>query len=229
MTLAAIVTVLWGFAPTYYMRPVLHITRYPTGKPVSPYLPALVHVHAIVFSAWLVLLLVQTTLIASGRIRVHRRLGYAGVVLAVAVVVLGIATAIRGGRDGWAPGGPYPDALGFMIVGLGDIAVFTTFIALGLVYRSRPALHKRFMILGTVGGLMWPAITRMPGVAGRPALMFALLLALVFAWAVRDLMVDRRQLPLSLGCGLAILATFPLRVAIGQTAAWHRLAEWLIR
>ncbi len=59
--------------------------------------------------------------------------------------------------------------------------------------------------------------------------MFGLLLALVFAWAVRDLIVDRRLFPLSFGCGVAILATFPLRVAIGHTAAWHWLAEWLIR
>ena len=75
MTLAAITTVLWGFAPTYYLRSALHITHYPTGRPVSPHLPVLIHVHALVFSAWLVLLIVQSTLSATRRIRVHRQLG----------------------------------------------------------------------------------------------------------------------------------------------------------
>ena len=35
------------------------------------------------------------------------------------------------------------------------------------------------MLLATVGGLMWPAITRIPYIAGRPVLMFGLLSALV--------------------------------------------------
>jgi hypothetical protein len=41
------------------------------------------------------------------------------------------------------------------------------------------------MVLGTMGGLMWPAITRMPVVAGRFPLMFALLSALVLALGKR--------------------------------------------
>ncbi len=229
MAVAAAATVVAGFAPSYYLKSLLHVTQFPTGKPIPSSLPALIHAHAVLFSAWIVLLIIQTALSATGRIRLHRRLGYAGAVMALGMMALGIATAIRGARDGWAPGGPYPDALAFMIVGLGDIVVFTTFIGLGLAYRTRPPLHKRFMILGTIGGLMWPAITRMPGVAGHPPLMFGLLLGLAFAWAVRDLIVDRCYFPLTLGCGMAIIATFPLRIAIGRSALWHSVAQWLIR
>ena len=58
------------------------------------------------------------------------------------------------------------------------------------------ARHRRahfYAALTTLGGLMWPAITRMPYVAGRPILMFGLLGALVLASAVRDLCYDRRS------------------------------------
>jgi hypothetical protein len=85
------------------------------------------------------------------------------------------------------------------------------------------------MLLGAIGGLMWPAITRMPLVAGRLPLMFGLLTMLVFAPAVRDFVAGCRTRWLTLSLGLAILATFPLRVAIGDSAAWRALAAWLVQ
>jgi hypothetical protein len=182
-----------------------------------------------VFSAWILLFVTQSTLVAAGRTDVHRRLGVAGAVLVPVMIVLGCLTAVRGARDGWNPGGPYPDSLAFMVVGLADILVFSAFVTAGLWYRRRPEVHKRLMLLGTVGGLMWPAITRMPYVAGRPILMFALLTILVLASAVRDLLVRTRVHPVSLWGGLLILAAFPIRVAIGLTSAWHGFAAWLIR
>ena len=138
-------------------------------------------------------------------------------------------TAIKGARDGWNPGGPYPDSLAFLIVGLVDVLIFAGFVTAGLYFRRRAELHKRLMLLATVGGLMWPAITRMPYVAGRPILMFGLLGALVLASAVRDVWLRSPVRLVSLWGGLLILAAFPIRVAIGPTASWHSFAAWLIR
>jgi hypothetical protein len=229
MAVAAMTTVFLGFAPTYYLRSFTHVTHYPTGVPVSGSLPLLLHVHAVVFSAWILLLTVQSSLVAAGRADIHRRLGIAGAILIPIMIVLGCLTAIRGGRDGWNPGGPYHDSLAFMVVGLADIAVFSTFAASGLYFRSRPDTHKRLMVLATVGGLMWPAITRMPYVAGHAPLMFGLLAALVMVPAIRDRLVLGRVHPVSLGGGVAILIAMPLRVLIGRTELWHQFASWLIR
>lgn len=229
MAIAAVATVFFGFAPTYYLNSFTHTVVYPTEVPVSPSLPPLVHVHALAFSAWILLLLVQTTLIAADRPHVHRRLGVAGALLALFMVIVGVMTAIKGARDGWNPGGPYPDSLAFLIVGLVDILIFAGFVTAGLYFRRRSELHKRLMLLATVGGLMWPAITRMPYVAGRPILMFGLLSALVLASAVRDVWLRSPVRLVSLGGGLLILAAFPIRVAIGLSDSWHALAAWLIR
>jgi hypothetical protein len=76
---------------------------------------------------------------------------------------------------------------------------------------------------------MWPAITRMPHVAGRPALMFGLLAALVLAPAVYDRLSYARFHPVSLWGGFLVLAAFPLRGLVGRTAVWHRFAAWLLR
>ena len=228
MSLAGVMGVFAGFAPSYYLRPLTHLTHYPTGAVISPTLPLAVHVHAAVLSLWLVLLLAQTTLVAAGRIDLHRRLGIAGATLLPVILVLGVITAIRGGRDGWNPGGPFADPLEFMIVGFGDIMLFTGFVAAGLYYRRRPDAHKRLMILGALGGLMWPAITRMPYVAPHIPAMFGLLLALLAALPVRDYLTLRRIHPVTWWGTLAILVSFPVREVVAKTATWHHLAAWLI-
>jgi hypothetical protein len=228
MSLAVFMVVFAGFAPSYYLKSLTHLTHYPTGAVISPTLPLALHIHAAVLSLWLLLLLVQTTLVAAGRTDLHRRLGIAGATLLPVILVLGVITAIRGGRDGWNPGGPFADPLEFMIVGLGDIALFTGFVAAGLYWRREPDIHKRLMILGALGGLMWPAITRMPYVAPHAPAMFALLLALLAALPIRDYMTARRIHPVTWWGTLAILASFPVRDVLAKTMAWHHLAAWLI-
>src|SRR4051812_41887242 len=74
------VVVFIGFARTYYLAGVFN------AKPLAA---PIVHVHGIVFSSWLVLLLAQTGLAGTGHTRIHRKLGLVGVGLAPLMVVLG--------------------------------------------------------------------------------------------------------------------------------------------
>ena len=229
LALAALAVIFAGFATSYYLWPLTRATHFPAGQPISPSLPLLVHVHAVAFSGWLILLTVQSHLVVRRDVTRHRRLGRLGAGLLPVMLLTGMMTAVIGARAGWNPGGPYRDALSFMFVGVADLFVFASLTAAGLALRRRPEFHKRLMVLGTIGGLMWPAITRMPYVAGRLPLMFGLLGALVLAPAIRDLVVRSQARWLSLGVGLGILATFPLRVAIGNSDAWRSLAGWIVQ
>ena len=138
MAFAAGMIVFLGFAPSYYLRSITHATHYPTGIPISTTLRPLIHMHALVFSAWMLLFIAQNTLVATGRTNVHRRLGIMGAVLLPVMMVLGILTAVRGAKDGWNPGGPYPDSHAFMVVGFGDIFVFFCFAAAGMILSTAP-------------------------------------------------------------------------------------------
>jgi hypothetical protein len=229
MAIAAALVVLGGFAPTYFLRSFTTIARYPSGAVVSRSLPLLIHAHAIVSTSWLMLLVGQTTLVATGRIDLHRRMGIAGAVIALLLVGLGVMTAIRGARDGWNPGGPFADSRAILAVTLGDILLFASFVGAGLFLRRNREAHKRLMILGTLAGLMWPAITRMPYVAPRPPRMFGLLLLLVLAMPAWDYWTNRRVHPVAIWGPLIILASFPIRQALAATAGWGHFAEWLIR
>jgi hypothetical protein len=229
MAVAALAVVFAGFAPSYYLQPLFHVTTTPSGRPLPLPIPPVVHVHAVLFSVWIVVFGVQAGLVAAGRVATHRRLGVATAFLIPAMLVTGVLTAIRGGRDGWSPGGPFADALGFMAVGLFDIVIFTTLATAGVYFRRRSDLHRRLMLFATLGGLMWPAITRIPGIAPHVPAMFGLLGLLLLTPVARDFWRRSRMRWISLALSVGIAATLPLRAAVGQSEAWHRVAAWLVR
>ena len=222
MAVVVILTVFAGFARTYFLKTF-------TG---APPLPPLVHLHAILFLTWTILLLAQTTLIGTGRTYIHRRLGIAGAVLAATIVTLGYMVAIAGARRGFR--GQFPDesgsldALQFLILGLGDLLLFSSFVAAGLWNRFRPEVHKRFMLLATIN-LLPAAVTRIPLGSARLPVAFALLFVLVAAGPLYDWYSRGRVHPAYLWGGLITIISQPLRVAIASTEVWHQFAGWLIR
>src|ERR1700693_2952745 len=84
MALLILGVVFIGFAHTYYLAGVFH------SKLPSP----LVHLHGALFSGWVILLIIQITLVAVGRVNWHMRLGIFGMILAGLMVLVGFATLI---------------------------------------------------------------------------------------------------------------------------------------
>ena len=217
MSIAAVITVFAGFAPTYYLRP--HFTT----EPLIPFL----HLHGFVFTSWIVLFVVQTTLVAAHRTDIHRRLGILGGVIATLMVLLGVTTAVVRASQGSAP--PGVPALGFLVVPLGDMLVFPILVGAGLYFRRRPDVHKRLMLLATIS-ILAAAIARLPfgfiQQAG-PLAFFGLTDAFVVFCVLYDLITLRRIHRASALAGLFIIASHPLRMMLGRTQAWLSFAGWL--
>lgn len=108
--------VLTGFARTYYLKGFF-------GTPALPGL--LVHLHGLVMTTWVVFFVVQVSLVASRRTRVHQRLGVGGGILAALVIIVGVLTAIAAAARGAAPTGV--PALQFLVIPLGDMLVCLRF------------------------------------------------------------------------------------------------------
>ena len=70
MALVMALTVLVGFGQTYYFRLMSGTATTITGGSITPGL----HLHGVVFTAWVLLFLLQTALIGLRRVRLHRRL-----------------------------------------------------------------------------------------------------------------------------------------------------------
>src|SRR5690349_6957070 len=148
MAIALSLFVIVGFSQTYYLRFLTDL----------PPLETLVHWHSIVFSAWLLVFIAQTRLVAAQRVDLHMRLGIAAVVLAVIVIAISFATtAVKATIPRIHPSGLTPPQ--FTIVGIMSLVLFAGFLGLGIAYRRRSAYHKRFMILAMIG-VLTPAASR---------------------------------------------------------------------
>lgn len=217
MAIAIAVTVFAGFSRTYFLK----------AHYGSPALSLLLHVHGLVFTAWVLLFLTQTTLIAAHRADLHRRLGVGGALLAAVVVMVGTLTAILRVRGGSAPIPGVPP-LSFLAVPLFDMVVFTVLIGAGLSLRHRLQTHKRLMTLATIS-LMSAPIARLPfGLlqAGPPAF-FGLTDLFIVAMLVYDVATRGKVCPATIWGGLLIVASQPLRLMISDTPGWMAFAGWL--
>ena len=215
MALAFGLTVFAGFSRSYFLK--LHYG--------TPALSVLLHVHGVVFSAWVLLFAAQTTLVAASRTDLHRRLGVVGAVLAGTVLILGTTTAILRVRGGSAPI-PGVSGLAFLAVPLFDMVVFAILAGSGLALRRRLETHKRLMTLATIA-LMSAPLARIPWVfrAGPPAF-FGLTDLFIIAMLVYDLATRRRVHPATVWGGLVLVASQPLRLMISGTAGWTAFAAW---
>ncbi|PYX40267.1 MAG: hypothetical protein DMG81_06820 [Acidobacteria bacterium] len=215
--------VFTGFARTYYLSAYFGTHATTSGRPFS----TIVRVHAALFTTWVLLFLVQTSLVAARRVAVHRRLGVSVAVLAAAMIVVGTATAVDGARHGAAP--PGLDPLSFLVIPLGDMVVFTVLIAAALTLRRNKEAHKRLMLLAFTAILV-AAVARFPGmVAAGPLWFFGLTFLTVLALVMTyDLVTRRRVHPAYVWGGGLLILSVPARLAISTTHAWHHLAQKLI-
>jgi hypothetical protein len=127
--------------------------------PLTPQIAPLVIVHGVVLTTWVVLLFVQSLLIASRKRRVHMRLGWTTVVLAPSIVVTGTWVAIAGIRlspDFAIAGFPRPQ---FLLVLFAQMLAFGVFVALGLLMRKKPRRHRAMILMATIA-LLPPVTTR---------------------------------------------------------------------
>ena len=219
MAIAIAITVLAGFARSYYLRAWFG----------DPALQPLLHLHGLVFSSWIALFLAQTSLVAADRVRVHRRLGVAGGVLAAVLVVVGLTTAVVRARQGASPpGGPPP--LVFLVIPLTDMVVFGSLIAAGIYFRRQMAVHKRLMLLATIALLAAP-IARLPFGFLRSGILavFGVADLFIVALVAYDLAMLRRIHRATAWGGLALVASQPLRLMLGGTGLWLAFAGWLTR
>ncbi|HKG15489.1 MAG TPA: hypothetical protein VKB12_19365 [Pyrinomonadaceae bacterium] len=218
MAVAFVVTVFAGFARTYYLRP------YFESRPLL----AVLHLHGLVFTSWIVLLFAQVALVAKRRTDVHRRLGIAGAALAALMIVVGVTTAlVRAKVADVPPGSPSP--LAFLTIPLGDMLVFAVLVGAGFYFRRRADAHKRLMLLATVS-ILPAAVARLPfGFIQQfgPLAFFGLSDLFIVPCLLYDLSTRGRLHRATVLGGLLIVVSHTLRIPVGQTRAWLSFAAWL--
>jgi hypothetical protein len=214
ISIAFLAVAFAGFSRTYYLK------AFTDARPLD----GLLHVHGAVFTAWLVLLFAQSTLVATHRVDWHRRLGIFGALLAVAMVPLGLAVAINAARTGITK--PVGDPLAFLIFPLGQTLLFGGFVAVALWKRRAPEVHRRLMVVATAT-LMTPAIVRLPFVE-KPVLALLLSTLFIVAGMIHDWRTRGRVHHVYVWGALILALSGPLRFAVGRTEIWHSIAGYFV-
>jgi hypothetical protein len=236
MSLACVGVAFGGFAAEYWAPMV-------AGRlPV----PAIFHIHGLIFSTWTVYLVSQATLIANGNVRLHRSMGLIGISLATAMVFAGVLIAIASIKNS-ASLGFGEEAKTFAVVPLLGIVVFAGMIVAAIVNVRRPEVHKRLMLVATIG-ILEAAVGRIFKLAFAPPQILALPLmqqpppaldataylpsaatdlllvaAIIYDWRTRG-----RPHPAYLIGGAVLVGLQVSNHFIGPTAAWHAIATWVV-
>ncbi len=168
-------------------------------------LPVQVHLHAAIFSAWILLYVVQNWLIVRGSFTRHRQLGVLGAGMAAVMVVLGIVTTVMAIAQHRVP--PFFPPGIFLVLDVLGIVGFGILTAWAIALRKQAAWHKRLMLCATIL-VMSPALGRllpMPLLGSfAPLAVFASMAVFVIAGIAFDVHARGRVHP-AYWCGAAVL------------------------
>jgi hypothetical protein len=226
---------LIAFARTFYLRTFFEVTDL-TARLGQQRLPWHVVVHAISMTVWLLLFCTQAWMVALGNVSVHRRLGVLGVAAAAAVVLTALFTTLgfvprvleAGGGSGAMPGIVVRDLL--------SLVVFAAFVGLAVHWRTRPAIHKRLMLLASVVILgqayfRQPAASLVQLIPDPLGLGLFLMGSLCFVIALigHDYLSDRRIHGVTTWAGATVIALELSVKALVNSGAAESMANWLSR
>ena len=203
------------------------------GRIIAPGIFPVVLVHGLAITAWYVLSLIQSLLISVRNRRLHMKLGWSAVGIALVIAVSGVMVAIRsvqGAPEFHFFGMAYPD---FLLVMLVEIAVFTLFVLAGLLTRKRPEIHRAMMLLASLS-LLLGATARMPflhslfGASNLPAFFGPVFTLGVILVVVRSVMSRAFDRWLAVGYVVMVI-TYLASEYLSRTETWHQLASGLLK
>lgn len=219
MAVLLTLTMVVGFAKTYFLHGVFR-AKLPN---------LLIHIHGAVFTCWFLLLLAQSALASAHRVDLHRKLGIAGVVVACLMFPLGIlATAdylVREAAQRWI--------LLAAVMPIAELGIFSVLAAAAFLMRRKPALHKRLILLATIG-LMGAAVGRMQflpfwhfhGIAAI-RLVWCYTYVFLLPLTAYDLWSTRKLNRATVWGSLFIISMQQVILLVSTTAPWYALVRWM--
>ena len=237
MAAVCLAIVLIGFAPVFYLRP-LEIVPWDNVEAFSRHghkLPWHLILHGFALTAWFLLLVIQPLLIAAGRVRSHQALGRLGIILAASVVGTGAYTVFY--RDAYLEDEVSAAAAGNFFT----LFAFAICFTIAIIQRKHPAIHKRFMLVGSMP-ILTPALDRWnvyPGyrelaetalgwmpIPAQVATPILGLLLLLLAVVTHDLVGEHRlQLATLSSLGIVLMLSPALGLLLVLSGGWTRIVD----
>jgi hypothetical protein len=193
----------------------------------APVRPWILYLHGAVFSGWVLFFILQSTLIRTHKVRVHRTLGWFGVALGVMIPVVGISTAFTMDRfniHNFHELGASP----FFAVQLCDMTSFALTFALAIYWRKKSEFHRRLILIASCV-LTAAAFSRFPFVPLSWS--YTCVDLLIFLGVVRDLIVTRRVHPVYLYAfpALIVAERLAMYAALAAPPQWVKITNAILR
>lgn len=113
-----------------------------------------VHAHAVAFMAWVGFFMLQVTLATTGRIDLHKRLGWIGAALVPVLLILGALILFRMMRNATVP--PFWTYAYFMVMNLMALVAFAALTIAAIRMRKETQWHRRLMFCGMAALVITP-------------------------------------------------------------------------
>jgi len=187
--------------------------------------PTILYVHTALFVSWMVFLLVQSGLVQSGRVRLHRFLGLGSLGVGVLIPIVGVWVALKMAHIKALMGNLIP--IHELLTPLSDMLYFSVFFGLGILYRRKPEMHRRLMLLATIV-LTSAAFSRWPHFIIPNNFYYCGVDALILCGIARDLAVQQRIHPVYRIAFPALIAGQIFTLLSSRTDWWFALASKLV-
>lgn len=217
---------VWAFWPSYFSNPFRR-------------LPIQLHVHGILMTIWLTMLVTQPVLIRLKKKAAHRLIGKSTYFLVPLILISGVNISHSNMVQSEPQTDYYYLQFGHMYISL---VVFAIFYGLAVKHRKDPMVHARYMIC-TIFPIFTPvfsriigrhfdsALTLLPDLGGNPLIQiigFAMADLLLVCFALLDWRYCRRLnvFPVALG---VLLAYHMSDFVLYRFDLWRSFVDWVVR
>lgn len=192
--------------------------------------PLIIYIHGAFAFAWVFLFTIQSFLIQEKKVRTHKNLGFLGVFIALGagltIIPAGLYAVEKELNLGLGE-----TAISGIVGNITSSAIFLSLVTFGILYRKKPPVHKRLLLLSTLV-LLWPAWFRFrhyfPTVE-RSDIWFAVVLSdsfILVSW-IWDKKTKGKIHPVLLYVGIAIITEHILEVLLFDSPSWRKVADIL--
>lgn len=187
---------------------------------------ALIHFHVALQIGWLGLFTMQAVFAATGRLKIHIRLGPWLMIYGVILIIVGFILAFERFGTRLAENNII-SAQRRLFSPLRDLVFFAPFLAAGWIWRKEPEMHKRLMLIATTI-LLLPAVARMIFL-GRPVPEWKFMIVWpipVYVAMIHDFVSKKIIHPVYV-IGVVTMLIMRLCLPLRDTEAWMKVSGWI--
>lgn len=192
--------------------------------------PPVIYVHGALLFAWTLFLVLQSVLIRRKNLKLHRKIGWAGPVLMLGVAISTMAAGVYVlRRDVGAGGGQI--AISSFPGTFTTPVIFVVLVTAGIIYRRRPEVHKRLMLLAMIS-VIWAAFGRFrhyfpPFDQSLLVFQGIVPLSMILIAMLWEKLTKKRIHPVYFIAGVPLIIESTAEILLFDTTGWQIASAWL--